>query len=215
MPVLFFLARKISREVRYTMFFTFFFAFFIMQQSQQSRFYIPILAVLAIGAGKVWDVLMREKGALRHAGMILLTGFLVFHLGIFYYRAKPATAAMVGVIKPADYLARHERSYKAYAYLTDHLRAGETMFSAGEPRHFYSPEPHLHFDSVPLRQELEKKGQTMEEYILENKFNYVLVDDKETAPISLFLAKNGYRAVYSYTFREKADFSYTIYKLGN
>jgi hypothetical protein len=210
-PFTLFFARGARRESVELAFFAFANTAFIYSQSQMTRFFLSVAPFLCVGAAVAIDRLSSRKGILRAAAVSVLSGILLLHAGIFAYRIRYALPFIAGRAGEAeDYLSAHERSFKGYLWLRDYARSGERVFNAAEGRRFYSPAgvlARMTWNEDLLWRELEKKGKSLGDYLEDQKFDLVWVNNVPDPRIADYLSRAGYRPVYDYTFTE-GNFEY-------
>jgi hypothetical protein len=104
--------------------------------AQNQRFLFPVLPFLAVLGGASLGRLSRDRGVLPAIMKGLVTLACVLQLGlIFYYNGK--TARYYLYPSKLAYLEANERSYRASAWINQHLPQDAYLFVAGEPELYY------------------------------------------------------------------------------
>lgn len=208
--------RRWTREAAFTIVFGVFYTFLLFKLSQHLRFYLSIAALLSVGSAWVFCRLREARGWVAAIAAGALAALVVLHLGIFTYRLRSVWRVDAGLESARAYLEAHERSFRAYEFLQERVKPGETFFNDGEVRYFYNPVPGMAFSCTPLKIALKSRGLTISDYVKRQGFDYILYEADEGGwdPVVRELAKAGvYRLAYQYDFYEKpASFHYEVYQ---
>lgn len=213
LPFLAFQLRGARGESRWLLLFVFTYFTFLFFQSQHARFIISLLPFLAVGAGVSLDFLLKRGALAKIASGSILVLTILAHSGWFVYHGRHAWVIASGRMPFRDYLARFERSYQGYSYLKEHVRKGERVFNAGEVRRFYNEIPGTLYDTEAWRVWLKKKGWDPVSYFQTEYFDYIWLEDSSDKVFFEYVAKNGYKEAFSYSFTEgAATYRHSIYK---
>ena len=215
-PLLIFRVACMTRRAAYLLVFVIAYTYFLYTQSQHLRFYLSVAPFLSIGAAYSLQTLMRETAHVRRTVIILFMIILLIYGGIFVYRVRNLWSVVAGKTSPVAYLEHSERSFKAFRYIKDHVRDGESLLVWGEVRLFYCPIKTTTFDCGPLRDDLKKQGVSFDKFLDKRKFNYMLIQTYQGRPadetLLRYIENNSYLPVCTYESYEKPVYStHTVY----
>ena len=212
-PALLLERREIRPVSRCLALFTFGYTAFLFTQSQQARFFIAVTPFLSIAAAVGFARATAGGRLLRGVASGITAIILMLHLGIFVYRLRDVWPVVLGRQPAQAWLAEHERSFRGFDYLRNHVSADATVLNAAEVRYFYAPQ-NLRITHWPQAMvEFHKQGVSAEKYLQRHGFDYLWVSNTPEPAIAAYLEKKGYVPVFHYDFTEKPDiFWNVIYK---
>ncbi len=208
LPLLLFRINSARKESIYLAIFASCYVFFIFFKAQayfsaQSvRFFMPIMPLASIGVACAIDRFQSKKNILSSLGICLCLAAILLEAGIGVYRASKSARVLLGLESPSAYLERRERSYLGYRYLNEEAPQGSKIFNAAEVRYFYNQQPHMAVSSVPLEQRIKAQGQSMQDYLEQQSFDYLWLSADTERFYWEYADKHSYQKVFSYSFTE-------------
>lgn len=188
---------------------------FLFTQSQQVRFYLSIVPVLALGVGVAVDFLIKIEGFIKKLVLLTMSILLVLHGGIYVYHARDAWDSWTGKASAKVYLENHERSFRGYMYLKENAKPADKVFIASEPRSFYrgTSEPVYYTDA--LKKEMRLKNESLDTFLDKKGFEYIWLLEGAEPGLEAYLRDRPYHKAFSYHFEEGGViFRHVIYKKG-
>ena len=216
LPLLaFYLLKERDRELRKMSLFAALCYGALFFQSQHTRYLVLALPFLCAGIGVVITRFIPVRGLLRETVTVALVAVCLLHLSIAAYRTRNVWPVIAGTVPAPEYLARRERSFEGYRYLSEHVKPADKVFNGGEVRRFYDTRPaNTVYWTEPLRLDLEKRGLDERAFIQTERFSWVWTRHDGPPGMDGFLEQSGYRQVFSYVFHEgKTAFGNRIWRL--
>ena len=82
------------------------------------------------------------------------------------------------------------------------MKKGEKLLNAGESRKFYGMPNVMVYDNEPFRLALEKRGETLRDYLDKNEFEYLWLSPKSDPDLWKYAHEREYKEIFTYTFSE-------------
>lgn len=213
LPFLLGVAKKISALGKYLLFFCSSYSIFLFTQSQQVRFFISLLPVLALGAGYAIYVLVKKDSFIKNTTIAFMTALLLCHSALFIYRSIPSLKVLIGHQSERDYLLERERSFAFTDFLNAHALPDQKIFNTADIRSFYSEIPTV-VDGEPLRNEWLKKKISLEYYLERQRFDFIATEENPEPDMQKYLNEKGYKKIYSRNFTEgESHYSAAVWSL--
>ncbi len=210
-PCLIFRIRSLSKQAIYFVLFTVVYTFLLFKQSQHARFYLSVVPFLSVAAAIAFCSL--QGIWLKRAGFFCLGIVLLIHSGVYVYRLRNCWKVVLGQETAQNYLAKFERSFEGYRYFKEHASADTKIFNSAEVRAFYNENPGMIFDSIFLRQSLQKSGRTLEDYLDKERFQYIWLQEGSDPALFQYVQRKGYSQVFRYDATERpTTFHYLVFE---
>jgi hypothetical protein len=190
---------------------------FLFTQSQQTRFYLSVIPLLAVASAYALIRLWREgQAGIRAVIAVLMAACLLLHGGMFVHRTRALWPVLLGRVTAERYLEIHERSFDGLQYLGRHLQAGQTWFNANEPRLFYASSTRgMIEDSLLLREEFRRTKSGLYDHLSVKSYDYIWISDDVDPEVSRYLVdhQTSYARVYDYDFTENPrTYHFAVYQ---
>jgi len=213
LPLLLLPVEKKSSRAFYLFLFSFLYIFLLFHQSQQARFYLSLVPLLAVGVGVSVANLTGKKGFLRTIGILVFVAVLFLHAGVYVYRLRNSWPVILGLESPKDYLSRFERSFNGYLYFQKNAKPDEKIFNFADVRHFYNANPGMLHCTPAFRAWLKAENKTIPDYLNEHPFEYIWLREDSEFHLQEYALSHGYRLVHAYEQREGAGlFRYQVFR---
>lgn len=212
LPLLLLQGRRPRAVSLWLCFYVLAYALMLFVVSQQIRFFIPILPILSVGCGVVIARQTERGGFLAKWVWVVVAATCCLTAAMYVYRVRDALPVVIGLTSPQTYLAKRERSYEGYRYLSESLKAGQRVFNTAEPRRFYNPGIPMVYNSLAFRTFLKNTSQTLAQYLDKEQFDVIWMLNGANPDALRYVQSRPYKPAHAYSFQEGGTrYAYTLY----